>query len=69
MTTKKKTFEDSLMRLKEISELLEENEVGLDASIKLYEEGVKLAKECYKTLSEAQLKIKELKADLEEDLE
>lgn len=56
------------MRLKEISDLLEENEVGLDESIKLYEEGVNLAKECYKTLSEAQLKIKELKADLENDI-
>jgi exodeoxyribonuclease VII small subunit len=68
VSTKKKTFEDSLMRLKEISDLLEENEVGLDESIKLYEEGVNLAKECYKTLSEAQLKIKELKADLENDI-
>ncbi len=68
MSTRKKTFEDSLMRLKEISDLLEENEVGLDESIKLYEEGVNLAKECYKTLSEAQLKIKELKADLENDI-
>lgn len=68
MSTKKKTFEDSLMRLKEISDLLEENEVGLDESIKLYEEGIKLAKDCYKTLSEAQLKIKELKADLENDI-
>lgn len=69
MTTKKKTFEDSLQRLKKISDMLEENEVGLDESIKLYEEGINLAKECYKTLSEAELKIKELKSELEEDIE
>ncbi len=54
MAKKNKSFEDSLLRLKEISEKLEGNEVGLDDSIKLYEEGVKLAKECYTTLSEAE---------------
>ncbi len=69
MGTKKKSFEDSLLRLKEISELLEDEETGLDESIKLYEEGVKLAKQCYYTLAEAELKIKELKADLEKDFE
>jgi exodeoxyribonuclease VII small subunit len=64
---KEKSFEESLRRLKEISETLEGSEVGLDDSIKLYEEGVKLAKKCYTTLSEAELKIKELKAELEEE--
>ena len=67
MAKKEKSFEESLRRLKEISETLEGNEVGLDESIKLYEEGVKLAKKCYTTLSEAELKIKELKVELEED--
>ena len=38
-------------------------------AIKLYEEGVKLAKKCYSTLAEAELKIKELKEDLEKDFE
>ena len=69
MSTKKKSFEDSLLRLKEISDLLEDEETGLDESIKYYEEGVKLAKKCYSTLAEAELKIKELKADLEKDFE
>jgi exodeoxyribonuclease VII small subunit len=69
MSGKKKSFEDSLLRLKEISELLEDEDTGLDESIKLYEEGVKLAKQCYSTLAEAELKIKELKADLEKDFE
>ncbi len=67
MAKKEKSFEESLRRLKEISETLEGSEVGLDDSIKLYEEGVKLAKKCYTTLSEAELKIKELKAELEEE--
>lgn len=69
MTAKKKTFEESLKRLQEISELLESEDIGLDESIKLYEEGVKLSKHCYKTLSEAELKIKELKNELESDIE
>jgi len=69
MSAKKISFEDSLLRLKEISDLLEDEDTGLDESIKLYEEGVKLAKKCYTTLSEAELKIKELKADLEKDFE
>ena len=43
MNVKKKSFEDSLLRLKEISDLLENEDTGLDESIKLYEEGVKLA--------------------------
>jgi exodeoxyribonuclease VII small subunit len=41
--------------------------VGLEDSIKLYEEGVKLAKESYTTLAEAELKIKELKSEFEID--
>ena len=69
MAKKIKSFEDSLRRLKEISEKLEGNEVGLDDSINLYEEGVKLAKECYSILSEAELKIKELKSELESDID
>lgn len=69
MAKAKKTFEESLLRLKEISEKLEGNNVGLDDSIKLYEEGVKLAKECYTTLSEAELKIKELKSELKIDID
>lgn len=69
MAKKEKSFEDSLLRLKEISEILEGNEIGLDDSIKLYEEGVKLAKKSYTTLSEAELKIKELKSELETDID
>lgn len=69
MSVKKITFEDSLLRLKEISELLENEDTGLEESIKLYEEGVKLAKKCYSSLSEAELKIEQLKSDLEKNIE
>lgn len=63
-----KSFEDSLSRLHEISELLESTEVGLEESVKLYEEGMKLSKECYKVLDKAELKITELKKKLESEI-
>ena len=62
---KENTFEESLNRLQEISNSLESGDVGLEDSIKLYEEGINLAKLCYSTLKEAELKVTELKKQLE----
>ncbi|MBQ5327404.1 MAG: exodeoxyribonuclease VII small subunit, partial [Oscillospiraceae bacterium] len=42
----KQTFETAMARLEEISQLLAENDVTLDESVKLYAEGVKLLKFC-----------------------
>jgi exodeoxyribonuclease VII small subunit len=60
MSKKTKNFEESLNRLKEISELLENDEVSLEESIKLYEEGIKLTKYCNELLENAELKVQEL---------
>ena len=60
----KSNFEQDLMRLEEISRILEEDNVELEESISLFEEGVKLSKSCLKTLKEAELKITELKSEL-----
>lgn len=70
MTKKKETesFENSLKRLEEIAELLDNEEIGLDESVKLYEEGIKLSKICYNKLKDAELKITELKTQLENEL-
>lgn len=65
---KEKTFEEAIERLKEISELLESQDVEIDQSIKLYEEGVVLAKRCYKRLKEAEVKITNLKKQLEDEI-
>jgi exodeoxyribonuclease VII small subunit len=62
---KENRFEDSLNRLQKISDQLESGEVGLEDSIKLYEEGIQLAMQCYSTLKEAELKVTELKKQLE----
>jgi len=65
---KESNFEESLMRLQEISELLENRETKLEDSIRLYEEGINLAQSCYTILKEAELKVSELKKQLEENL-
>jgi len=65
---KENRFEDSLNRLQEISEALESGEVGLEESIKLYEEGISLAKLCFSTLKDAELKVSELKKQLEDNI-
>jgi len=65
---KEQTFEEMLVRLQEISELLENDESGLENSISLYEEGIKLSKLCYNKLKTAELKVTELKKELDDQL-
>ena len=69
MTRKKSknTFEEDLKRLEEISDLLENEDHGLDDSISLFEEGIKLSKLCISKLKNAELKISKLKSDLSEE--
>ena len=62
----KNTFEENLSRLEEISTLLESEELGLDESISLFEEGIKLSKSSMTALKKAELKITELKSELSE---
>jgi exodeoxyribonuclease VII small subunit len=57
-------FEDKLARLEEITTSLENSEIGLEDSIQLFEEGVKLSKECLSVLEKAELKVTTLKKDL-----
>lgn len=61
----KKNFEQNIERLQEISNLLNSENIGLDESIELYEEGVEISKVCMESLKTAKLKIKELKKDLD----
>ncbi len=58
MAEKKKTFEENLSRLEEIVKALEDETLSLEKSIKLYEEGVKLAGKCTLELENAERKIK-----------
>jgi len=51
------TFEESLSRLQEIVEQLEDGQLSLAQSLAAYEEGVKHLKVCYEALSETERKI------------
>jgi exodeoxyribonuclease VII small subunit len=51
------TFEKSLQRLNEIMAALEAQEVGLDASLKLFEEGVELLRAASAELDKAETKV------------
>ena len=57
---KKYTIDTAIQRLEEITAVLENGEYDLEASMKLYEEGVKLIAFCNKSLVNAQQKIMEL---------
>lgn len=48
-------FEDSIKKIDEIILSLENNEISLDDSIKLYKEGVKLVENCKKELDKAEM--------------
>mgnify|MGYP001346623599 FL=1 len=60
--TKKDTvnFETSLQKLEKIIERLEDGDISLEDSVKSFEEGIGLVKECQKQLSQAELKVKKL---------
>jgi exodeoxyribonuclease VII small subunit len=50
-------FEQSLARLEEIARGLEDNKLGLNDSLLIYEEGVKLLRQCQGLLTQAERKI------------
>ena len=57
MAVKKQSFEQAMGRLEEIVGLLERGECGLDQSLKLFEEGAKLAGQCEELLDKAEQKV------------
>ena len=67
MAVKKQSFEDAMGRLEEIVGLLERGECGLDQSLKLFEEGAKLAGQCEELLGKAEQKVNLLLADDSEE--
>ncbi|MDY0132229.1 MAG: exodeoxyribonuclease VII small subunit [Desulforegulaceae bacterium] len=64
----KKTFEESLLKLDEIVNSLENEELNLEDAVKKFEEGIKLSKFCEEKLDEAEEKIMILKKDMEGNL-
>lgn len=58
--TGKKTFESAMQRLEEIVQILERGDTSLEESLRLFEEGMELAKFCEARLAEAEAKLKML---------
>lgn len=59
-------FESSLKELEKIVRELESGEVNLDDSLKKFEKGIELYKDCRQTLQSAEKKIKILSDSLKE---
>lgn len=53
-------FEKKLNRLEEIVQKMEKGDLALEDSLKLFEEGVKLSRECHTRLNDAEVKVKTL---------
>lgn len=50
-------FEIAMKQLEEIAEQLEKNDLDLDKSVEMFEEGMKLSKKCSEILENAEKKI------------
>lgn len=61
--TKTVKFEDKMKRLQQIVSELEKDDIDLDKSIEVYEEGLKLSKELKDELSKFEDKIKAINGE------
>lgn len=53
-------FEKNLSRLEQIVQKMEKGDLALDESLKLFEEGIQLSRDCHKRLNEAEETVKKL---------
>ena len=60
---KNQTFEASLKELEKIVRVLEEGDLSLEESLKLFEDGVRLSRECQERLNQAERRIEILLKD------
>lgn len=55
--SKELNFEELMVKLEEITNKLEKEQLTLDESVKLFEEGMEISKKCNSRLEEAEKKI------------
>ena len=60
---KDNNFETNLQKLEMIVDKLESGDIGLEESVKLYEEGMKIKKICDKKLKDIEMQIKKIKIE------
>jgi exodeoxyribonuclease VII small subunit len=63
MSSKQKTFEASLTELEQIVRQLEDGDLSLEESLELFENGVRLSRECQEKLAQAERRIEVLLKD------
>ena len=62
-----RSFEEAWAELESILERLERGELTLDESVTLFEQGRQLAAHCQSLLDKAELRVRQLAAEAEED--
>ena len=60
---KELSFEEGLKKLENIVEQLESGDIDLEKSVKLYEEGMMLKKNCEDKLKKVEMQIKKIKVE------
>ena len=60
----KETYETKTEQLRQIIEKIEDGKTGLDESMRLYEQGAVLVKQCETMLTEAEVRITTLSRDV-----
>jgi len=60
---KENNFESNLKKLEVIVDKLESGDIGLEESVKLYEEGMNIKKICDKKLKDIEMQIKKIKIE------
>ena len=60
MNPENMTFEASMQRLEQIVRTMERGDAPLEESLKLFQEGTELVRNCQKLLEEAQLQVKKI---------
>ena len=63
MNQNNKTFEENMQRLEQIVRAMERGDVALEESLKLFQEGTELVRNCGKLLDEAELQVKKIMTD------
>ncbi len=59
---KEKSFEEAMGRLEEIVRIMEQGEIPLEESLKLFEEGTALVHRCTEVLDKAQMRVTQVLA-------
>lgn len=63
MNNGNKTFEQNMQRLEQIVRSMERGDVALEESLKLFQEGTELVRNCGMLLDEAELQVKKILTD------